>query len=267
MSFSIITLLFLVASSSAVAQSPCESFQASRQSYFTFDFQNNTAHSTLHAQLVQYDNGLFGHYVAHSSSESENYYVNGSLSGVQYTTTVCESVSYKPKALSRVWVKTYPGDGPFDLPEGQTESTVTGSVTLRCQPTYCSFYDFASGVTHPCSNTPQVPSAAALQVKFNVTLYANNTNHYQAHSCNSVYGYSDKTTSCAYPSVYAYYYSYVPLTLRLNSIKVTPRNVTSPVYLPSQNVTNFQYSYGSYTENMQYFSVCGEGCTLIPVSP
>lgn len=266
MSFSIATLMFLLATTCAVAQPPCESYKASRQSYFSFNFQNNTAQSSLYAHLVQYQDGLFGHYVSHSHSESKLHYVNDTLSAVEYTTTTCESVSYKPKAFSRVWLKTYSGNSPFELEAGQTQSTVTGSVTLRCQPTYCTFYDFASGYSYPCSNTT-TPSPLALQVKFNVTLYANNTNHYSAYSCSSVYGYSNGTTSCAYPSTLAYYSSYVPLTLSLNAIKVTPRNVTAPVYLPTQNVTNLQYSYGTYTENMQYFSVCGEGCTLIPVSP
>jgi len=273
MSFSTIaTLLFMLAataSSVAPTPPPCESHKASRQSYFTFNFQNNTAQSTLHAQLVQYDNGLFGHYVSHANSESSLYYVNGSLSAMQYTTTTCESVSYKPKPFSRVWVKTYTGNGPFDWEEGQTESIVTGSVTLRCQPTYCSFYDFASGYSFPCYNTTNTTASnpSALQVKFNVTLYANNTNHYSAYSCSSVYGYSNSTASCAYPSTFSYYSSHVPLTLSLNTIKITPRNATTPTYIPSQNTTNIQSSYGSYTENMQYFSVCGEGCTLIPVTP
>ena len=268
MSFSIATLLFLLATTCAAADSPCESYKASRQSYFSFNFQNNTSQSSLYAQLVQYDNGLFGHYVSHTNSDSSLFYVNGSLSAMQYTTMTCESVSYKPKAFSRVWLKTYTGNSPFELEEGQTESTVTGSVTLRCQPTYCYFYDFVSGYSYPCDNTTNTTSSPlALQVKFNVTLYANNTNYFSAHSCSSMYGYSNSTASCAYPSTSAYYSSYVPLTLRLNTIKVTQRNVTTPTHLPTQDITNLQYSYGAYTENMQYFSVCGEGCTLIPVTP
>lgn len=268
MFYSVMTLFFLLATSSAIAQSSCEMYRASRQSYVTFEFQNNTVHSTLHAQLVQYDNGLYGHYVSHSNIESELYYVNGNLSGVQYTTTICESVSYKPKALSKIWVKTYAGNGPFDWKEGQNESTLTGSVTLRCHPSYCYFYYLTSGESNICYNTTNTTSTpSGLQVKFNMTLYANNTNYYYTSVCSSVYGYSNSTTSCAYPSTSVHHASYVPLTFRLNTIKVTPRNVTSPIYLPTQNVTNLQYSYGTYTENLQYFSVCGEGCSLIPVSP
>jgi hypothetical protein len=217
---------------------------------------------------------LYGHYVSFSESiENQNYY-NGSLASVKYSSLNCESVSYKPKELSRLWVKSFNGSGPFDWGVDQTNSTFLGSVTLTCQKPYCYYYDFMTGYSYDCSNSTSgnstsgnsstVATPPKLQVKFNFTLYANDTEYVNAYSCSSFSYSKNSTVECAYPSSFFYYVRNIVLSSKLNSLKLTPSNTSG--FAPKVNVSTVESSYSAYNENVQYFSVCGEGCAVIPVS-
>jgi hypothetical protein len=223
----------------------------------------------LYTQLVQYESGLYGHYVSFSESNEKQYYSNGSLVSVKYSSLNCESISYKPKDLSRLWVKSFDGSGPFDWGVDQTKSTFVGSVTLTCHKPYCYYYDFTTGYSYDCSNTTSgnsstVATPPKLQVKFNFTLYANDTEFAYAYSCSSFSYSKNATVECAYPSSYSYYVRNIVLSSKLNSLKLTPSNTSS--FAPKVNVSTVESSYSAYNENAQYFSVCGEGCAVIPVS-
>jgi hypothetical protein len=280
-------LLPLLTLSSVVAKpTPCASLVARRQSYVGFNFKNSTNSSSgsftnltrnynsLYTQLVQYDTGLYGHYVSFSESNENQYYYNGSLVSVKYSSLNCDSVSYKPKNLSMLWVKSFDGSGPFDWGVGQTNSTFTGSVTLTCTTPYCYYYDFTTGYSYDCSNATSgnstsgnssiVASPPKLQVKFNFTLYANDTEYVYAYSCSSLFYAKNSTVECAYPASYAYFVHDVVLSSKLNSLKLTPSNSSN--FAPKVTPSTLDSSYSSYTENAQYFSVCGEGCAVIPVS-
>jgi hypothetical protein len=284
-------LLPLLTLSSVVAKPPpCSSLVARRQSYVGFTFKNSTnsslgsfttltnKYNSLYTQLVQYESGLYGHYVSFSESNENQYYNNGSLASVKYSSLNCESVSYKPKDLSRLWVKSFNGSGPFDWGLNQTNSTFLGSVTLTCQKPYCYYYDFMTGYSYDCSNSTSGNSTSAnstsgnstvatphkLQVKFNFTLYANDTEYVNAYSCSSFSYSKNSTVECAYPTSYSYYVRNIVLSSKLNSLKLTPFNASSGAH--RVNVSTVESSYSAYNENAQYVSVCGEGCAVIPVS-
>lgn len=278
--YTMMFLLPLIALSHASTRS-CSSLAARRQSYVGFNFRNttnttsgtfvtlNARYNSLYAQLVQYENGLYGHFVSFSDNNENQYYNNGTLVAVQYTSLDCRSLSYKPKELSRLWVKSYDGLAPFDWDVNQTSSTFTGSVTLKCSTPSCYYYDFVTGNSYSCSNTSNgnltsTNPPSTLQVKFNFTLNSANQEYMYAYSCSSMFVSKNSTTECAYPSSFAYYGRDVMLTTQLNSLKLSTANVND--YIPKVSMATLDSSYSSYNENVQYFSVCGEGCSVIPVS-
>jgi hypothetical protein len=270
-----IAILLSVLLPSAMSIDPsCFVQQTSSTGDAVFSFQHKTTKGNVsenyskiqrsndvHFQLVKYSNDKYGHYVSFSDSNQTRFFNNGTLKSLVYSNVYCVSSSYKPKDLSKLWVKSFTGVEPLSLEANETSKNFTASVTLKCQDAYCFTYDFETQQYSDCYNTTAFPSVVG--IKANFSLSPTTSSYAYDSACFYAYSYTNNTASCTYPYVNGYGYSYNTLNATLHGIQFNskPNKVKSllrPNYLKS--------SSGSANANSQYFSVCGEECQLLPIA-
>mgnify|MGYP000128346238 CR=1 FL=1 len=253
----------------------CVVYQTSTSGTAYFNFQHKTTvyapndtqsyakiqrNNDLYFQLTQYTNNKYGHYVSFSYNNQTRVFKNDTLKSVVYSGVYCSSSSYKPKDIDKLWVKNFTGSTPLSMDVNETTKYFIASVTLKCQSTYCTFYDFETQEYVDCS-TNLFPATIGIKANFSVSP---SPSTYQYNSaCQYQYTYTNQTTSCTYPSLYGYGYQYTDLNTTLYSVasNTKPDNVKTLL-----RMSYFKTASGSIYTNNQYYSVCGEECTLLPVA-
>jgi hypothetical protein len=272
-----IALLLSTLFSSALSWDPsCLVYKTSTTGTAYFNFQHKTTvngsdgtqsytkyqrNNDLYFQLVQYGNDQYGHYVSFNDYNQTRVFTNDTLKSIMYSGVYCSSSSYKPKELSKLWVKNYTGSYPLSLDTNETTKFFTSSVTLKCQSPYCYSYDFETQQYVDCTDTVYFPSVVGIKANFSLSplpsSYAYNS------ACQYQYTYTNQTASCTSPSVYGYGYEYTTLNTTLLSVAFNSKPYRVKSLL---RMNYFKTASGSIDANGQYYSVCGEECTLLPVA-
>ena len=250
----------------------CIVSQSNVRSYTSFDFAHKTTINTtdtdtmkyarnnnLLFQLIAYDNNKFGHYVSFSEYNQTNHYSNNTLMQYSYSGLYCESSSYKPKELNRLWVKSFTGSSPFALGVNETSKNITASVTLKCYSAYCQTYSFITNEWSDCTSSSPKHNAIGIKATFTITPIHQDFKY--SSLCFSQYTTTNGTHSCSQPNLSGYEYSNTNLNVTLVSIASN----TNPIKL--KNILRSNYlkgSYGSFNSYSQLYSLCGEECQALP---
>lgn len=270
-----IAILLSVLLPSAMSVDPsCFIQQTSSTGNAYFNFQHKTTKGNLsdnyskiersndvYFQLIKYSNDKYGHYVSFSDNNQTRFYNNGTLKAIVYSSVYCVSSSYKPKDLSKLWVKSFTGVDPLSLEANETSKSFIASVTLKCYDASCFNYNFETQEYSDCYDTTVVPSVVG--IKANFSLSPTKESYAYDSACFYAYSYTNDTASCTYPYVNGYGYSYNMLNVTLHSIQFNSK----PYKVKSLLRLNYlKSSSGSSNANSQYFSVCGEECHLLPIA-
>ncbi len=215
----------------------------------------------LYFQITQYSNDKYGHYVSFNEYNQTRYFKNDTLTSIVYSSVYCASSSYKPKELSRLWVKSFTGEGPLVMGENETAKFFTASVTLKCQSLYCNSYNFETEEYTDCTDTTYFPSTVGVKANFSVSPLPSSVDYNSA--CQYTYTYTNDTTSCTQPYASGYEYGYRALNNTLYSVAFNSK----PIRVKSLLRMNYlKSSSASINNNVQYYSVCGEECYLLPIA-
>lgn len=250
----------------------CIVSQSVQRAYTSFDFARKTTVNTSETeavkyarnnnvffQLIAYDNNKFGHYVSFNEYNETSYFSNSTLTQYVYSGVYCESASYKPKELSKLWVKSFTGSSPFSLDVNETSKNFTASVTLKCYTSYCQVYNFVNNEYSDCSSLTPQHTFIGIKAEFTISpLY----NDYEYNSlCFSQYTTSNGTYSCSQPQVSGYGYS----NTNLNATLVSISSNTKPTKVKTLLRTNaLRSTYASLSAYSQLYSLCGEDCQALP---
>jgi hypothetical protein len=252
----------------------CLVFTTSSTGTAYFNFQHKTTIKTgndtfaklqrnndLYFQITQYSNDKFGHFVSFNEYNRTRVFKNDTLTSIVYSSLYCASSSFRPKELSKLWVKNFTGESPLVMEENETVKFFTASVTLKCQSMYCNSYNFDTQQYTDCTNTTNFPTSVGIKANFSVAPIPSS---YEYNSdCTNSYTYTNDTTSCThhYASGYGYGYRSLNTTLHNIAFNSKPDRVTSLL-----RMNYLQSSSGSINNNVQYYSVCGEECYLLPIA-
>lgn len=270
-----IVLLLSILFQSALSFDPsCLVYQTSNTGNAYFNFQHKTTvysvndtqsyakiqrNNDLYFQLTQYTNNKYGHYVSFSYNNQTRVFNNNTLKSVVYSGVYCSSSSYKPKDLDKLWVKNFTGSLPLSMDVNETTKHFVASVTLKCQDTYCTAYDFDTQEYNDCFSS--FPSTIGIKAHFTVSPSPSTYSYNSA--CQYQYTYTNQTTSCTYPYSYGYGYQYTDLNTTLYNVSSN----TKPYNIKTLLRMNYlKTASGSINTNGQYYSVCGEECSLLPIA-
>lgn len=248
----------------------CIVSQSNMRAYTSFDFAHKTTINTTDTdtikyarnnnvffQLIAYDNNKFGHYVSFSEYNQTNHYSNNTLMHYSYSGVFCESSSYKPKELNRLWVKSFTGSNPFSFDVNETSKNFTASVTLKCYSAYCQTYSFITNEWSECSS----PKHEFFGLKATFTITPLHQDYEYTNLCFSQYTTNNGTHSCSQPNLSGYEYSNTNLNVTLVSIASS----TKPQKLKTLLRNNYlKGSYASVNTYSQLYSLCDEECQALP---
>jgi hypothetical protein len=252
--------------------SSCIVSQSNVRAYTSFDFAHKTTVNTsetetvkyarsnnLFFQLIAYDNNKFGHYVSFAEYNQTRYLSNKTQVQYAYSGLFCESPSYKPKELNKLWVKSFTGSSPFSLEVNETSKNFTASVTLKCYSSYCQVYNFVDGLWSDCTNSSPKHDSIGIKATFTITpIYQD---YAYTNLCFSQYTRSNGTHSCSQPNLSGYEYNNTNLNITLVSITSS----TNPIKLKNILRSNYlKNTYGSFNSYSQLYSLCGEECQALP---
>ena len=252
--------------------SSCIVSQSNVRAYTSFDFAHKTTINTSETQsvkfarnnnvffqLIAYDNNKFGHYVSFSEYNQTRYLNNNTLVQYAYSGLFCESSSYKPKELNKLWVKSFTGSSPMTLDVNETSKNLSASVTLKCYSAYCQSYDFVSNEYSDCTSSSPKHSSIGIKAMFTITPLHQDFEYNSI--CFSQYTTNNGTHSCSQPNLSGYEYSNTNLNVSLVSIASN----TVPLKLKTLLRSNYlKGSYGSFNSYSQLYSLCGEDCQALP---
>lgn len=238
------------------------SFQHKTTKYNTsVDYDKFQRSNDVYFQLVHYDNDKYGHYVAFSENNQTRSFRNNSLTQIEWSGVYCVSQSYKPKELSKLWVKNYTGEHPLEMTDNETTKNFTASATLKCQSTYCYVYNLETNFYDNCAEPKSFGSSIGIKANFSITPTPQGYEYVSA--CYRAFTYTNETTSCTSPSLDAYAYNNIYLNVTLNDVA----SATYPTKVKNLVRKNYlKSSDGSFYADSQYYSVCGEECTVLPIS-
>jgi hypothetical protein len=249
----------------------CIVSQSNARAYMSFDFAHKTTRNTsatesvkysrnnnMFFQLVAYDNNKFGHFVSFSEYNQSRIYTNDTLTKYVYSSVYCQSSSYKPKELNKLWVTSFSGSHPFTLEANETSKNLTASVTLKCDTPYCTIYDLVANEYSDCSSTEPKHTSIGIKAAFVVTpLYQD---YAYSNLCFSQYTSSNGTYSCSYPYLSGYEYT----NTNLNTTLVAVQSNTKPNKVKTLLRMNYlKGGYSSFNTFSQLYSVCGEDCQAL----
>jgi len=219
--------------------------------------------NNLYVHLISYKNGNYGHYVSFNDQLQETVKENKRLTSVKNGYVDCLSSSYKPKELSRMWVKGV--EDPFEF-VNITSKTLNGSVTLKCKYKSCwSFNAITNEYGSDCPFDFVVPPSLSLKFTLNVSLLP--VDQYSVSTCAYTNGYRNGTHDCSDTSVYSSSYYYKPLNTTLDHFRsrVFSSDNTSSIYRTVMKPQYASGAYSQYSDYTHYYSVCGESCTVLSV--
>jgi hypothetical protein len=269
---------------------PCEVLKTDRSYYAYFPHSHartlrsadnsivsrTIRNNNLYVHLISYKNGDYGNaekygsygnygsYVSFNEQLQETVKENKTLVAVKSGYVDCVSSSYKPKELSRMWVKGV--KDPFEF-VNTTSKTLNGSVTLKCK--YKSCWSFNAHTNEYGSDCPfdfVVPPS--LSLKFTLTISLLPLEQYSSSTCAYTNGYRNGTHDCSDTSVYSSLYYYKPLNTTVDHFRArvfSSKDNTSTIYRTVMKPQYANGAYSQYSDYTHYYSLCGESCTVLPV--
>ena len=219
--------------------------------------------NNLNLHLISYQNGQYGHYVSYYEQVQDTVKVNTTLVSVKTGYMECASISYRPKELSRMFVKT--SEDPFNF-GNDVSKTMNGSVTLKCRYQYCwSLNATSNEYAYECPFDFVVPASLSLKFTLTTTLLPEEQSNH--NMCIYSNGFKNGTHDCWDTTVYSSSYLYKPLKTTLDYFRARVYNTdnTSTIY---RTVIKPQYSretYSQYSNYSNYYSVCDNSCKVLSI--
>lgn len=272
MSYTSLFMLFVFLPSVFCGLDPsCIVSQSSVRAYLGFDFRHKTTvntsatetvkyarHNNMFFQLVAYENDKYGHHVSFSEDNQTRYFNNNTLVRYVYSGFYCQSSSYQPKELNRLWLKSFTGSTPFSLEANETSKNLTASVTLKCNTPYCTVYDLLTNEYTDCSDSS--PNHDSIGIKASLVVTPLYQDYAYSNLCFSQYTASNGTYACTYP----YLSGYENTNTNLNVSLVNVASNTKPNKQKTLLRANYlKDSYATLNTFAQLYSVCSEDCQAL----